>query len=373
MGSEASLRRTPLYDAHSAAGARMVPFAGWEMPVRYAGVGEEHTAVRTRAGLFDVSHMGEIWIEGHGALELVQRVITNDASRLSVGQGLYTPMCTPEGGIIDDVTVFRTAERVYLMVVNAATRAKDLDWIRDHAAGATVRDASDETAFLALQGPRAEALLAAAADVDLARLSPFHLRDDLMLAGISITITRTGYTGEDGFEIACPWDDAPDVWAALVDAGKPLGLQPAGLGARDTLRLEAALMLYGQDIDETTSPLEAPLGWTVKLDKGPFIGREALLRQRTEGVSRRLVGFEPTGQAIPRQHYAIRADSARLGEVTSGTFAPFLRRALGMGYVPLAFSTVGTDLGVEVRGKIVPARVVRLPFYRRPRPNGTTR
>ncbi|HET8679846.1 MAG TPA: glycine cleavage system aminomethyltransferase GcvT [bacterium] len=373
MGSEASLRRTSLYDAHVAAGARLVPFAGWEMPVQYSGVGEEHMAVRTRAGLFDVSHMGEIWIEGHGALELVQRVITNDASRLSVGQGLYTPMCTPEGGIIDDVTVFRTAEGVYLMVVNAATRAKDLAWIEEHAAGATVRDASDETAFLALQGPSAEALLAAGADADLGRLSPFHLRDDLMLAGVPITITRTGYTGEDGFEIACAWDDAPDVWAALLQAGKPLGLQPAGLGARDTLRLEAGLMLYGQDIDETTSPLEAPLGWTVKLDKGPFIGRETLQRQRIEGVSKRLVGFEPTEQAIPRQHYPIRADGGRLGEVTSGTFAPFLRRALGMGYVPLAFSTVGTDLGVEVRGKIVPARVVRLPFYKRPRPDGATR
>lgn len=367
MSIDASLRRTALYEVHLASGARMVPFAGWEMPVQYAGVGEEHMAVRARAGLFDVSHMGEFWIEGDGALDVIQRVITNDASRLSVGRGLYTPMCTPEGGIIDDVTVFHTAQRSYLMVVNAATRAKDLDWIRHHAEGATVRDASDETAFLALQGPRAEAVLAAAADADLAALSPFHLRDDLRLAGAPITITRTGYTGEDGFEIACPWDDAPGVWAALLDTGRPLGLQPAGLGARDTLRLEAGLMLYGQDIDETTSPLEAPLGWTVKLDKGAFIGREALLRQRTDGMKRRLIGFEPTAQAIPRQHYAICGDGRRLGEVTSGTFAPFLKKPLGMGYVPLAFTAVGAELGVEVRGKIVPARVVRLPFYRRPR------
>lgn len=351
----------------------MVPFAGWEMPVQYAGVGEEHMAVRTRAGVFDVSHMGEIRIEGPGALELVQRVITNDAARLTVGRGLYTPMCTPEGGIIDDVTVFRTAERAYLSVVNASTRAKVLAWIQEHAGGAAVRDASDETALLALQGPRAEAVLSAAADVDLSRLPPFHLRDDVALRGIPLTIMRSGYTGEDGFEIACPWDDAPAVWAALIDAGQPVGLQPAGLGARDTLRLEAGLMLYGQDIDETTSPLEAPLGWTVKLDKGPFIGREVLQRQRTEGVTRRLVGFESTGQAIPRQHYTISADGQRLGEVTSGTFAPFLRRPLGMGYVPLEFSSVGADLGIEVRGKIAQARVVRLPFYKRPRAAGSAR
>lgn len=373
MPPDQPLKRTALYETHLAAGGRMVPFAGWEMPVQYAGLREEHMAVRAHAGLFDVSHMGEIWIEGPQALEAVQRVITNDAARLSIGQGLYTPMCTSEGGIIDDVIVFRTGERAYLAVVNAAMRAKDLAWMQEHAGGAAVRDASDETALLALQGPRAEAVLSAAADADLLRLPPFHLRENVRLGGVSTTITRTGYTGEDGFEIACPWDDAPTVWAALLGAGEPFSVQPAGLGARDTLRLEAGLMLSGQDIDETTSPLEAPLGWTVKLDKGAFLGREALLRQRTEGVTRRLVGFEPVGQAIPRRHYAICGDGRRLGEVTSGTFAPFLRRALGMGYVPVAHAAVGADLGVEVRGKMVPARVVRLPFYRRPRPDRAAR
>jgi aminomethyltransferase len=345
----------------------MVPFAGWDMPVQYAGLGEEHMAVRTHAGIFDVSHMGEIRIEGPQAPETVQRLITNDAARLTVGQGLYTPMCTPEGGIIDDLIVFRVAERAYLAIVNAGTRAKDLTWIQEHAGGAAIHDASDETALLALQGPRAAELLETITGAELKKLPPFHLRDRVTLAGIATTITRTGYTGEDGFEIACPWDDAPTVWAALLEAGDAVGLRPAGLGARDTLRLEAGLMLYGQDIDETTSPLEAPLGWTVKFDKGTFIGRDALLRQRTEGVTRRLVGFEATGQAIPRQHYPISTNGRRLGEVTSGTFAPFLRRPLGMGYVPVAFSAVGAHLGVEVRGNIVPARVVRLPFYRRPK------
>ncbi len=367
------LRHTPLYDAHVAAGARMVPFAGWEMPVQYTGVGAEHMSVRTRVGLFDVSHMGEIRIEGPGAVELVQRLITNDAGRLAIGAGLYTPMCTPAGGIIDDLIVFRTAERAYLAIVNAATRAKDVDWMREHAGNVTVRDVSDETALLALQGPRSETLLSAASGADLARLRPFHLREDVMLAGVATAVTRTGYTGEDGFEIACPWDDAPAVWAALVEAGTPLGLQPGGLGARDTLRLEAALMLYGQDIDETTSPLEARLGWAVKLDKGPFIGREPLLRQHTDGVTRRLVGFEPAAQAIPRPHYPICADGTRLGEVTSGTFAPYLRRPVGMGYVPVAHSSVGAELGIDVRGTIAPARVVRLPFYRRQRPEGAAR
>ncbi len=364
---EASLRRTSLYDVHRAAGARMVPFAGWEMPVQYTGVTEEHMAVRTRVGLFDISHMGEIRIEGPEALPAIQRVITNDAARLAVGQGLYTPMCAPQGGIIDDVIVFRVADRAYLLVVNAATRAKDLGWIRDHAGGATPRDASDDMALLALQGPRAGAVLEASSGADLAPLPPFHLREGVVIAGVPTMVSRTGYTGEDGFEIACPWDDAPAVWVALVEAGGTHGLLPAGLGARDTLRLEAGLMLYGQDIDETTSPLEAPLGWTVKFDKGAFNGREALLRQRTDGVKRRLVGFETTDQVIPRQHHAICADGQRRGEVTSGTFAPFLRRPLGMGYVPIALSVAGSDLGVEVRGKIAPARVVRLPFYRRPK------
>ncbi|MBI3998775.1 MAG: glycine cleavage system aminomethyltransferase GcvT [Armatimonadetes bacterium] len=368
VAGESSLRRTSLYEAHRAAGARMVPFAGWEMPAQYLGVTEEHLAVRSRVGVFDVSHMGEVRVEGPGALAAVQRLITNDAGRLAVGQGLYTPMCTPSGGIVDDVTVFRVADQVYLVVVNAARRAADLAWIQAHVReipGATVHDVSDEIALLALQGPGAAALLERLS-LGVASLRRFHLRDGVGIAGVRTTVMRTGYTGEDGFEIAVAWDAAPTVWAVLVEAGGADGLQPAGLGARDTLRLEAAFMLYGNDIDEATTPLEAPLGWTVKFDKGDFNGKDALLRQRTQGVARRLVGFEGEERAIPRQHCGIYAAGERVGEVTSGTFAPFLRRPIALGYVPMPFSDVGTAVGIDVRGRSTRAHVVRLPFYRRP-------
>lgn len=361
----AALRRTSLYEAHRAAGGRMVPFAGWEMPVQYAGLVEEHLAVRTRAGLFDVSHMGEILVEGPHALAAVQRLITNDARPLAVGQGLYSPMCSPAGGVIDDLTLFRTAEQEYLLIVNAGTRAKDLAWIQEHAAPAMVRDISDGVALLALQGPRAEAVLAAVSGASLAGLRPFGRLDGLAAQGVPVAVTRTGYTGEDGFEIASAWDHAPRVWEALVEAGRPHGLIPVGLGARDTLRLEAGMMLYGQDIDETTSPLEAPLAWTVKFDKEEFIGRPALEHQRTGGVARRLVGFEAYGRAIPRHGCEIRAGGDRAGGVTSGTFSPSLRRPIGMGYVPREAAARGTGLEITVRGSPVPARVVRLPFYRR--------
>jgi aminomethyltransferase len=362
-----SLRRTALYDTHVAAGARMVPFAGWEMPIQYAGVTEEHQAVRTRAGLFDVSHMGEVEIEGRGALAAVQRLITNDAARLAVGAGLYTPMCTPAGGIVDDIIVFRTAEQRYLCVVNAATRHKDIAWMQTHAGGAAVRDVSDATALLALQGPRAVTVLAAASGADLTALGRFHWRADVAIAGVSTAISRTGYTGEDGFEIACPWEAAPAVWAALMAAGRPTGLVPVGLAARDTLRLEAGLMLYGSDISEDTTPLEAPLAWTVKFDKGEFNGRAALLAQRADGPRRRLVGFEIAERAIARPHCRVQVGERDVGEVTSGTFSPTLGRSIGLVYVPAEHAAAGTELGVVVRDRLAPARVVRLPFYRGPR------
>jgi aminomethyltransferase len=335
--------------------------------VQYAGIAEEHRAVRTRAGLFDVSHMGEVLIEGPDALAAVQRLITNDAGRLAIGQGLYTPMCTPSAGIVDDVTVFRTGDRRYLLVVNAGTRDKDVAWIRAHAGTATVRDVSDETALLALQGPKAEEILAAATGRDLSGLRPFHVIEGVPCAGARVTLSRTGYTGEDGFEIAAPWHEAPAVWQALVGAGERHGLVPAGLGARDTLRLEAGFMLYGNDIDEGTSPLEAPLGWTVKLDKGDFIGRDVLVRQKAEGVARRLVGLIPQGRAIPRHGCQIFADGPPAGAVTSGTFSPTLQRAVAMGYLTTASSTPGTLVHVDVRGTRIPAAVAKLPFYRRPK------
>lgn len=362
------LRRTSLYDAHRAAGGRLVPFAGWEMPVQYAGLVAEHRAVRTSVGLFDVSHMGEVLIEGADALAAVQRLISNDADRLAIGQGLYTPMCTPEAGIVDDITVFRTGERRYILIVNAGTRSKDVAWIRTHAGTATVRDVSDETALLALQGPKAEVLLAAMTGRGLSAMRPFHLIEDAPLADGRVTISRTGYTGEDGFEIACPWHEAPRVWQALLDAGKSYGLVPAGLGARDTLRLEAGFMLYGNDINEATSPLEAPLGWTVKWEKADFIGRDALLKQKTEGVTRRLVALQPEGRAIPRHGGQIFTGGQPTGTVTSGSFSPTLQRAIAMGYVPVAAATLGTTVHIDVRGTRIPAAVAKLPFYRRPKP-----
>jgi aminomethyltransferase len=366
MTGETPLRRTSLYDLHVASGGRIVPFAGWELPVQYSGVAEEHQAVRTAVGLFDVSHMGEIRVQGPRALEAIQRLVTNDAARLAVGRGMYSPMCTPEGGIVDDLTVFRVGEQVYLMVVNAATRIKDLAWIQAHAGGAIVEDVSDATALLALQGPRAAAVLGDAFGREFS-MKAFGLVDGVAVRGVLTTVSRTGYTGEDGFEIACPWDSAPVVWSALVEAGRAHGLVPVGLGARDTLRLEAGFMLYGQDIDETTSPLEAPLSWTVKLEKGDFLGREALARQQAGGVSRRLVGLETVERAIPRHGYAITVNGQHAGEVTSGTFSPTLRKPVGMGYVPASLSEPGTAVSVEVRGKATPAYVVKLPFYRRPK------
>ncbi len=361
----AGLKRTSLHAAHLAAGARMVEFAGWEMPVQYAGIVPEHRTVRTAAGLFDVSHMGEIEIAGPGALESVQRLITNDASRLAVGQGLYTPMCAPTGGILDDLTVFRLGVDRFLLVVNASRTDADFAWVAEHTHQATARNRSADLALLALQGPRAAAVLQRLVRADLADLRFFHLLDGVDVAGVTCLVSRTGYTGEDGFEIACAWEEAPRLWGALLDAGRSEGLVPAGLGARDTLRMEAGYMLYGQDIDETTTPLEAPLAWTVKFDKGEFIGRQALWAQKEQGVRRRLVGFEVRDRVITRPGCLLWAGGRPVGRVTSGTFGPWVGKSIGLGYVETDWASPGTTLEVEVRGRRVDAVVTRLPFYRR--------
>src|SRR5213593_215077 len=359
------LKRTSLYDVHRAAGARMVEFGGWEMPVQYAGIVEEHHAVRTAAGLFDVSHMGEVEVFGPGALESVQRLITNDAARLIPGQGLYSPVCLPSGGIIDDLTVFRLTGDRFLFVVNASRTERDFQWIAEHTRAATARDRSADLALLALQGPKAQSILERLTRADLTRLASFHFTDGLEVAGLRCLVARTGYTGEDGFEIACAWDAAPALWSALVEAGRPHGLAPAGLGARDTLRLEAGYMLYGNDIDETATPLEAPLGWTIKFEKGEFIGREALLAQKERGAVRKLVGFEMMERAVPRHGYALLAGGRPTGQVTSGTFGPWVRKSIGMGYVAREYAAVGMPLQVDIRGRPTGAKVVKLPFYRR--------
>ena len=358
------LRRTSLHSTHLHHGARIVPFAGWEMPVQYTGIIEEHQAVRARAGLFDVSHMGEIVVEGPRALPLLRRLVTNDVAQLEVGRGLYTPMCYPNGGIVDDLTIFRVAPARYLLVVNAATTAKDLAWVEDHRDGATVRDISREMALVALQGPAAPRILSVLTTAPLNEMRAFDAIPEVNIAGRRVFLSRSGYTGEDGFEIGPAWDDAPAIWGALLEAGAADGLVPVGLGARDTLRLEAGFMLYGNDIDETTSPLEAPLGWTVKWEKGDFIGRETLARQREQGPTRKLVGLTVEGRAVARQGYPLRHEGRPVGAVTSGTFSPTLQVGIAMGYVPRDLAAVGAELEVEVRGHAVPVRVTRLPFYR---------
>ncbi|MCU0303669.1 MAG: glycine cleavage system aminomethyltransferase GcvT [Thermoanaerobaculales bacterium] len=365
--------RTALYDEHVAAGGRMVEFAGYELPVQYSSLGEEHTAVRTRAGLFDVSHMGEIFVRGPGAFDFIQLVSCNDHSKMTVGRAQYTGIMYPEATFVDDTLVHKIADDEYLLVVNAANRAKDaayLSALADGREGVEVVDESDGWAQLALQGPRAADILQPLVDTDLTQLKYYRFVF-APACGRRALIARTGYTGEDGFELYCAPDAAPELWRAILAAGRPGGLLPAGLGARDTLRFEAGMSLYGHEIDHTTTPLEAGLGWIVKLDsKGDFIGRDILVGQRDEGVERRLVGFEMVDRGIARHGYPVflQADAGEpVGHVTSGTQSPTLGKALGMAYLPVASAEPGAELFVDIRNRRAAARVVPLPFYSRPR------
>jgi aminomethyltransferase len=344
----------------------MVPFAGYEMPVQYpTGITAEHRAVRERVGLFDVSHMGEFVVRGPDALALVQRIGVNDASKLAVGQAQYSAMCLPHGGIVDDLLVYRY-EGHYMLVVNASNHDKDLAWVRD-AAGTLdvdVEDRSDDIALLALQGPAAREVIRPLADVDVDEIGYYRFRAGAV-AGVSGTISATGYTGEDGFELYVPAADAVGLWHALLEAGQRRGIMPAGLGARDSLRLEMGYPLYGNDLDEEHTPLEAGLGWLTKLDKGDFIGREALVAQKQRGLPRRLVGFVLEARGFPRPGYALRSGGADIGVVASGTVSPTLGDGIAMAYVPTALAEPGAPLEVDLRGKAAAARVVRPPFYTR--------
>jgi aminomethyltransferase len=363
-----TLHRTPLFETHRAAGARIVPFAGWEMPVQYSGIVDEHRAVRERAGLFDVSHMGELWLRGPQALAVVDSLVTNSAANLAVGKRVYACGCNDAGTILDDLIIYRVAEEEVLVVCNAGNRGKMSPHFANAAAGkAQFSDESDATALLALQGPLAEQVLrAAGGSENLATLPRFGIARGTV-AGIAVLAARTGYTGEGGFELFVPNADAPKLWGALMEAGSPHGLVPVGLGARDTLRLEAGLRLYGNDIDETTDPWEAGLGWTVKLEGRDFLGKRALVERKQRGLTRKLVGVEMTGRGIARHGYpVVDASGAKIGEVTSGSPCPTLGKNLGLAYVPIAQSSEGTPLLVEIRGKAVEAKVVALPFYKRP-------
>lgn len=360
-----SLKRTPLSAEHESLGAKMVPFAGYEMPVQYpAGIIAEHKAVRSAAGLFDVSHMGEFGIRGPQALDLVQRITTNDASKLDVGQAQYSVMCQEDGGAVDDCLVYRFSDH-YMIVVNASNRDKDREWVLANSAGLDVQfqDRSDDIALLAIQGPSAAGIVARLTEAALDDIGYYHFSLGTV-AGVSAIISRTGYTGEDGFELYVANGDAVALWRALMDAGAGDGLIPVGLGARDSLRLEMGYALYGNDIDGSRTPLEAGLGWVVKLDKGDFVGREAMQRQKETGIKDRLVGFVLKERGFPRHGYAVNWNGEPAGEVTSGVVSPVLGVGLGMAYVPVAAAKPGTAIDVVIRNKSCPAEVVRPPFYK---------
>jgi aminomethyltransferase len=339
----------------------MVPFGGWEMPVQYTGIIEEHRATRAAVGLFDVSHMGEFEVEGPGALAALQTLTTNDVAVLHVGQVQYSVLCCPDGGIVDDLTVYRLDADRYMITVNASNIDKDWAWVTEQGRGGRWTNVSERTALIAVQGPRAEALVGRLADLDVAALRYYHFAPG-RVAGAAALVSRTGYTGEDGFELYAGAADAERLWTALLSEGAREGAVPVGLGARDTLRLEMKYALYGNDIDQTTNPLEAGLGWVVKPDKGEFIGRAALARARAEGPARRLVGLEMTERAVARHGYRVMRDGAAAGVVTSGSYGPSVDKYIAMAYVAAPLAAVGTDLGVEIRGQVKPARVVRTPF-----------
>lgn len=363
----ASVRKTPLNARHRASNARMVPFAGWDMPVEYSGLSNEHLAVRTRAGLFDVSHMGEIEIAGRHALAAVQHVSSNDASRLQVGQAHYSALTTPEGTFVDDMLVYRMGPSHFMLVVNASNIEKDYNWIAAQIAAvgdAAAVDASSRYALIAIQGPAAREVLQPLTGIELGSMKYYWFGHG-EVASARATVSRTGYTGEDGFEIFVPPNMADHVWQALLEAGRAAGVIPCGLGARDTLRLEAAMRLYGNDIDETTSVLEADLGWTVGWQKPEFIGHERLRQQKEKGVARKLVGFEMLDRGIGRHGYAVVRNGEQVGVVTSGTQTPFVKKAIGMAYVPIEMTTPGTELHIDIRGRPSRAAVVPLPFYKR--------
>lgn len=358
-------KRTALFEVHKRMGARLIPFGGWEMPVEYSGIAKEHTAVRTAAGLFDVSHMGEFEVTGREALSLIQRVTCNDASKLADGQAQYSALPYREGTVVDDLLVYRFNAQRFLLVVNAGNIGKDFEWIASHNKfDARLENVSDQTSLLAIQGPKAIRILQKLTPIQLENIGYYHFAQGTVL-GADAIVSRTGYTGEDGFEIYFSREHSEKIWNALLEAGTGEELLPVGLGARNTLRLEAKLLLYGNDMDQTTSLLEAGLGWIVKFDKGDFVGREALLKQKQEGVRRKLVGFEMLGRDIAREHYPAYVNGQEVGQVASGSPSITLKKNIGLVYLPTEHTAVGSAFQVSVRGRMSDAQVVTTPFYKR--------
>lgn len=359
--------RTPLYQEHVALAGKMVPYAGYSLPVHFpAGIQSEHGAVRTAAGLFDVSHMGGLEVSGPNALDLVQWLSANDASVLEGGDAQYSVLCRADGGVIDDLIVMRRSQTDFLLVVNGATRVKDREWVLSQARSfdVEVHDGTEAHALMALQGPKAtDVLWAVGADRGLDALRPFQFLET-RLCGMDALVSRTGYTGEDGFEIRVAAGGAAEVWRALLDGGEAVGIVPAGLGARDILRLEMGYPLYGADLDENHSPLEAGLGWVVKLEKEDFVGRNALRAQREQGISRRLAGIRLEERGFPRPGYPVEVDGRAVGTVTSGTMSPSMGTGIAMAYLPVEHAVPDTAVGIRIRNRSIAARVVRPPFYR---------
>lgn len=362
------LKKTPLNALHKSLGGKMVDFGGWEMPVQYpAGVIEEHMATRTRAGLFDVSHMGEIWVEGPDSIEFINYLTTNDVRKLTDGQAQYSVLTNEAGGAVDDLLVYRFGEERFLLVVNAATTEKDWDWIRKHKpeeAKVELRNASAEFCQIAIQGPKALEILQTLTKTPLAEIKYYHFETG-QVAGVESIISRTGYTGEDGFELYAKPEFAETLWNSLTDAGRAFDILPCGLAARNTLRLEAAMSLYGHELSDEISPLEANLGWIVKLEKGDFIGRQALSAQKAEGVRRRIAGFEMTEPGIARDGFEVFAGEEKIGYVTSGSPAPYLKKNIGLALLAAEFAKTGEEIKIDVRGKRLSARIVQTPFYKR--------
>ena len=344
----------------------MVEFFGWEMPVEYAGIVKEHLAVRQKAGLFDVSHMGEIKVQGPQALDYIQYLTPNNAAHVNTERAQYSALITPEGTFVDDMLIYLLEENKYLLVVNAANEDKDFKWVSSHTKGfdVNVENISDKYSQIAIQGPKALEILKPLTDVSLEELKTFRVAFGSVV-GIEAMVSRTGYTGEDGFEVYTKSNKPGKIWDTLLEQGKNAGIQPIGLGARDTLRLEACLMLYGNDIDNTTSLLEAGMRWLVKFKKGDFLGREALLTQKKEGLKRRLIGFELQERGIARSHYPVYIKGEKISEVTSGTLSPYLKKSIGLAYLPIGYTEIGTEFEIGIRGRRVKTRVVPIPFYKR--------
>jgi aminomethyltransferase len=358
-------KRTPLYEAHKRLNARLIPFGGWDMPVEYSGIAKEHRAVRTAAGLFDVSHMGEFQIRGREALRLIQSITTNNAAVLTDGRAQYSAMAYESGTVVDDLLVYRRGAEDYLLVVNAGNIQKDFDWIQSHNHfDADLENISEQVTLLALQGPNSARILQSLTSLPLDEIGYYHFAEGKVVDANTI-VSRTGYTGEDGFELYFSAEYSERIWNSILEAGRPHGLIPAGLGARNTLRLEAKLLLYGNDMDENTTLLEAGLGWIVKPEKGDFIGRDSLLRQKQQGLKRKLVGFEMLGREIARDHYPVFVDGREAGHVTSGSPSITLNKNIGLAYLPVENAAIGSRFQVSIRNRMCDAQVVKTPFYER--------